>query len=176
MTKANEIEPAEEIIERIMSQYSQEPRGWHVLNTPTGDLLVLGPHSTFQLRLIDLNPAEFTGVGMELHAPPESISHFRSAPDFGLRGLSNTDLGNLVKALHGDSLAMEQARDILNREPLPPSEVESKNIDHILSGPVFTRPDLVSLDPTIASITHQLSESARDLFHKKYPMRSGMFY
>ncbi len=176
MHMENEVEPAEEILDRIMQQYAVEPHGWHVISTPTGDMLVLGPRSSFQLKLITLGPTEFTGVGVELASSPKSISPIRSAPSFGLRALSTGDLDHLVRAIHGDSESIGEAKSILERRPLSPSEIEQKNIDHILSGPIFTRPDLDSLDSTISSLKQKLTSSAQDRFRKKYPLRSGMFF
>ena len=39
------------------------------MSTPVGDMLVVGRDSAFQLKLIPLNPREYTGAGTEL---PES--------------------------------------------------------------------------------------------------------
>ena len=76
-------EPAEKIVPRIIEQYSERPRGWHIMNTPRGEVLVLSSDSAFQLKLIPLNPREFTGAGVEL---PES----NDIVDFLPRGISFT--------------------------------------------------------------------------------------
>ncbi|MFQ5831542.1 MAG: hypothetical protein ACE5H4_02470, partial [Candidatus Thorarchaeota archaeon] len=89
MTK---IEPAEEIVPRILERYEKEPRGWRVMNTPRGEMLVVGPDSVFQLKLISLNPFEFVGSGVEMSESNKVVKSVRSTPEFGFRPLTDVDI------------------------------------------------------------------------------------
>jgi len=84
-----DIEPVDKIVPRIMEQISDSPKGWRVLNTPRGEMLVLGPENAFQLQLISLNPQEFTGAGVELDSPAKALRSLRSTPDLDLGRLMN---------------------------------------------------------------------------------------
>ncbi len=176
VNKLKDIEPAEEIMDRVMRLYSRRPRGWHVLHTPVGDMLIIGPDSAFQLRMMPLSPRESIGVGVELPNVPERLSNINSAPDFGIRGLTDEDLEVMLGALQGDAHAMDKVDAILKRDPLPPSAIETEKIDHIISGPIFSRPSLASIDPSLGDITEYLDASVRDLFRERYPLRSGMYF
>ncbi len=169
-----DVEPADELLTRIMQQYSRQPTRWHVLNTPDGDMIVLGPESAFQLRLIPLSPYQYTGVGVELTDEIASLSSMRSGAPFGLRPLEQTDLRVLLDAVNREIPPSSVISDVLRREPLPPSEL--KGHTHVLSGPVVIRPDLSSLDPTIRRLKTDLDKEARKAFNEKYPLRAGMFF
>ncbi|MBE0525485.1 MAG: hypothetical protein IH631_00980, partial [Candidatus Thorarchaeota archaeon] len=95
-------EPVEEIVPRILKQYSERPRGWHIMNTPRGEVLVLSSDSAFQLKLIPLNPQEFTGAGVELPESNDIVESIRSSPEFGLRPLSESDLLGIAQSMGAD--------------------------------------------------------------------------
>ncbi|MHA2043002.1 MAG: hypothetical protein ACW975_14205 [Candidatus Thorarchaeota archaeon] len=173
MTK---IEPAEDIVPRILEQYSERPRGWRVMTTPRGEMLVVGPDSAFQLKLISLNPFEFVGSGMEVKDTSSVVKSVRSTPEFGFRPLTETDIQGLVAAF-GNPLGMQsKLRKIIQRAPVSSSELGGSSIDHILSGPVLTRPDFSSLGGDVRKLQDQLDKSAMNVFRKRYPMRAGMYF
>jgi hypothetical protein len=170
------IEPAEDIVPRILEQYSERPRGWRVMTTPRGEMLVVGPDSAFQLKLISLNPFEFVGSGMEVKDTSSVVKSVRSTPEFGFRPLTGADIQGLVAAF-GDPLGVQsQLRDIIQRAPVSSSKLGGSSIDHILSGPVLTRPDLSSLGGDVMKVQDRLDKSALSIFRKRYPMRAGMYF
>ena len=171
-----EIEPADKIVPRIMKQYSESPRGWRVLNTPIGEMIVVGPDSAFQLKIIPLNPQEFTGAGAELPESNSVIDSVRSSPEYGLRGLSQAELEAILESMINPSVTPSPISSIIRRDPLLPDEIEKGAIDHFLTGPVLTRPDLSDLGPEVLRMRESLDRSANKVFRKRYPMRAGMYF
>ncbi|MBN2228113.1 MAG: hypothetical protein JW779_00870 [Candidatus Thorarchaeota archaeon] len=175
----NDPEPAEEIVPRILKQYSERPRGWHIMNTPTGDVLVLSTDSAFQLKLIPLSPFEFTGAGIELSKSNKTIESIRSSPEFGLRPIDELDLQKLVNALGSSQStgSVPEVQEILKRAPVSLEDLSSNKHaqDHILRGPVLMRPDLGSLSPELLEMQTLLDRSAQKSFRDRYPMRAGMY-
>ncbi len=171
-----DAEPVEDVIPRILEQYSERPRGWRVLHTPVGDMLVVGPTSAYQLRLIPLGPGRFTGAGVELDGESPSIERMKATPEFGLRSLTNNDLEDLIRGIENPEISRPKIDEIIKRTPIHPSDLGRQKAKHYLSGPVLTRPDLTSLSPDISSIRRNLELQAEKVFREKYPMRSGMFF
>ena len=140
-------EPAEKIVPRILKQYSERPRGWHIMNTPRGEVLVLSSDSAFQLKLIPLNPREFTGAGVELPESNDIVDSIRTSPEFGLRPLSEVDLqgirgqgdrqdcdrrhrgggGEEIGRAHGGARAGGAERDTLPLHAVLPDRLDSDN-------------------------------------------------
>lgn len=171
----NEPEPAEEIVPRILKRYSERHRGWHIMNTPRGEVLVLSPDSAFQLKLIPLNPIEFTGAGIELPESNDIVERIRASPEFGLRPVSEGDIQNIASAMGGSEEAWREMREVLLRTPLSLEDLSASKSSHILQGPVLTRPDLGSLSPDILRMQMSLDKSAQKIFRDRYPMRAGMY-
>ncbi|TFF67983.1 hypothetical protein EU520_00995 [Candidatus Thorarchaeota archaeon] len=171
-----DAEPVEDVIPRILEQYNERPRGWRVLHTPLGDMLVVGPTSAYQLRLIPLGPGKFTGAGAELDEESPSIERMKATPEYGLRSLTQNDLEDLIKGIEDPELTRPKIAEIIRRSPIPPSDLAQQKAKHYLSGPVLTRPDLTSLSPDITRIQRSLESQAEKVFREKYPMRSGMFF
>jgi hypothetical protein len=168
-------EPIEKIMPRILKQYSERPRGWHIMSTPRGEMLVLSSDSAFQLKLIPLNPYEFTGAGVELPESSEAAEEIRSSPEYGLRPLDETDLQGIINSLSGSSEPKISVADILKRTPRSIDDLSPKD-SHILHGPVLTRPDLGSLSPEILKRQLSLDKSAERTFRRRYPERAGMYF
>ncbi|MHA1290830.1 MAG: hypothetical protein ACTSPB_25885 [Candidatus Thorarchaeota archaeon] len=168
-------EPAEEIVPRIIEQYSERPRGWHIMNTPRGEVLVLSSDSAFQLKLIPLSPQKFTGAGVELPESNDIVDSIRTSPEFGLRPVSETDLHDIAQSLQTDQDARQEIGEILSRTPLSIEDLSSNQSSHILRGPVLSRPDLGSLSPEMLKMQMSLDRSAQKTFRKKYSMRAGMY-
>jgi hypothetical protein len=166
-------EPVDALVPRILQQYSEKPRGWRVMSTPKGDMLVLGPESAFQLKLISINPTLVTGAGIEIPDTDKAFERMRSTPEFGFRPISGTDLQDIIKALNQPDIARPQVDAILRRTPLPITKI--KPSESILTGPVLTRPNLSSLSPEILKTQLSLDRVAWKQFSKRYPMRAGMF-
>ena len=173
MTKA---EPVEEIISRIQSMYAEKPRGWKVMSTPRGDMLVLGPDSAFQLKMIPLNPQEFTGAGIELPSPQVALNIVKSSPEFGLRPLSGRDFERIIQSLTQPDIARPSLESILRRAPMSPLDLDRIKSSHLLTGPILARPDFASLSPEMSKLTNMLDKEAEKTFRERYPMRAGMYF
>ena len=159
-----------------MQDYSDDPRGWRIMSTPVGDMLVLGPTSTFQMKFIPLGPQKYTGAGIEITEPKKVLKRIRQTPEYGLRSLSSDDVSDLMAALSNPQSSSTKLHEILQRSPQSHTDLTQSDVEHILSGPVLTRPDLGSLDPTILKMQRSLDRSASDIFRKRYPMRAGMYF
>ncbi|MFW9954081.1 MAG: hypothetical protein ACFFD3_05975 [Candidatus Thorarchaeota archaeon] len=146
------------------------------MSTPLGEMLVVGPSSAFQLKLIPLNPREYTGAGAELSDSNTTIESLRSSPEFGLRPLHLTDIENLVEAMSDPVLSQKHLASIIRRDPILPADIQKQKVDHLLTGPVLTRPNLSSLSPDIMSLQRSLEKSAHRVFRDRYPMRAGMYF
>ncbi|MFX1484953.1 MAG: hypothetical protein ACFFCP_17380 [Promethearchaeota archaeon] len=160
---------------RILRQYTERSRGWHIMTTPRGEMLVLSSDTAFQLKMIQLSPYEFTGAGVELPESSETVESIRSSPEFGLRPLDETDIQGLINSLSGSPEPGISVSDILKRSPRSIEDLSGKST-HILQGPVLTRPELGSLSPDILRRQLSLDRSADKIFRKKYPMRAGMYF
>jgi hypothetical protein len=145
------------------------------MNTPRGEVLVLSSDSAFQLKLIPLNPREFTGAGVELPESNDVVDSIRTSPEFGLRPLSEIDLQGIASSMSSGQDARQEIGKILSRTPLSLEDLSAGQSSHILRGPVLTRPDLGSLSPEMLKMQTTLDRSAQKTFRKKYPMRAGMY-
>ena len=139
-------------------------------------MLVVGPDSAFQLKLISLNPMEFTGAGIELSDSNDAIDRLRASPEYGLRPLDNLDIQRLVESMTNPAQSRLQLESIIQRDPILPKDIEKSTAEHLLTGPVFTRPELGSMSPEILKIQDSLERSAQSIFKKRYPMRAGMYF
>ncbi len=164
------------IVPRIMKQYSERPRGWHIMSTPRGEMLILSSDSAFQLKLIPLNPYEFTGAGVELPESCDTVESIRSSPEFGLRPLSESDLHSILNSITGDSGPKLSLDDILRRTPRSFDELSTNIPTPVLRGPVLMRPDLGSLSPEILKRQISLDRSAEKTFRKRFPERAGIYF
>ena len=169
-------EPADKIVPRIVKQYSERPRGWHILSTPRNEMLVLSSDSAFQLKLIPLNPYEFTGAGAELPESCDTVDTIRSSPEFGLRPLSEPDLHGIMNSITGDQGPKLSLDDILKRTPRSIEDISADASAPILRGPVLMRPDLGSLSPEILKRQLSVDRSAERTFRKRFPERAGMYF
>lgn len=146
------------------------------MSTPRGEMLVLSSDSAFQLKLIPLNPYEFTGAGIELPESCDTVDSIRSSPEFGLRPLSESDLHGILNSLTGEKGPKLSLDDILRRTPRSLEDISADSPSPILRGPVLMRPDLGSLSPEILKRQLSLDRSAEKTFRKRYPERAGMFF
>ena len=168
------IEPVDEIVPRILQRYSERPRGWRILSTPVGDMLVLGPDSAFQMKLIPLNPMEFTGAGVELPSG-KHLDSMTTSPEFGFRPLHDSDIQSILESISSPDLIRPEIDSIIKRAPLSMAELNTSSARHILSGPILTRPDLRALNPAVLKTQTSLERKARSIFRDRYPMRAGMY-
>ncbi|MFO7837443.1 MAG: hypothetical protein R6V83_12430 [Candidatus Thorarchaeota archaeon] len=168
--------PVEELVPEIMKQYSEKPRGWRVLSTPRGDMLIRGPSTAFQLKLISLGPKRFTGAGLEIPNPDRTLPPADSIPEFGLRPLSETDMTDIFESLRNPESSRTSLESIMKRSPIAPPDIEETKAEHLLSGPVLRRPNFESMDTSISKLQSKLEKQAQKTFEKRYPMRAGMYF
>ena len=159
-----------------MQQYSERPRGWRIMSTPRGEMLVLSSDSAFQLKLIPLNPYEFTGAGVELPESSDAVDLIRSSPEFGLRPLSESDLHGIMNSITGEEGPKLSLDAILKRAPRSLEDISTEVPSPVLQGPVLMRPDLGSLSPEILRRQLSLDRSAEKTFRRRYPERAGMYF
>jgi hypothetical protein len=146
------------------------------MSTPRGEMLVLSSDSAFQLKLIPLNPYEFTGAGVELPESCDTVDAIRSSPEFGLRPLSESDLHGIMNSVTGDKGPKLSLDDILKRTPRTIEDITADTPSPILRGPVLMRPDLGSLSPEILKRQLSVDRSAERTFRKRFPERAGMYF
>ncbi|UCE10849.1 MAG: hypothetical protein JSW61_02670 [Candidatus Thorarchaeota archaeon] len=146
------------------------------MSTPKGDMLVLGPDSAFQLKLIPLNPSEFTGAGMELSKSSRVLDQIRRSPEFGLRPLFDSDIEKLLRSISTPDGALPHLQSIIKRTPLSPVELARTDTTHLLTGPVLTRPDFHTLSSETKRLQQSLEREAMETFRRRYPMRAGMYF
>ncbi len=170
-----EPQPVEKLIPRIFEKYTENPRGWHILNTPSGDMVVLGPDVSYQLRIIELSPSRYTGVGMEIESLEMPVEEISGTPEFGLRVLDEQDIRILAEALVGSSNMLPQVEEIVRRTPVSLAQIEHSDVKHILSGPVLSRPDLKCFSPSVIRRQYELERHAQRIFRERYPLRAGMY-
>ena len=161
---------------RIVKQYSERPRGWHIMRTPRNEMLVLSSDSAFQLKLIPLNPYEFTGAGAELPESCDIVDTIRSSPEFGLRPLSEPDLHGIMNSITGEQGPKLSLDDILKRTPRTIEDISAATPAPVLRGPVLMRPDLGSLSPEILKRQLSVDRSAEKTFRRRFPERAGMYF
>jgi hypothetical protein len=146
------------------------------MSTPRGEMLVLSSDSAFQLKLIPLNPYEFTGAGVELPESCDAVERIRASPEFGLRPLNESDLHSILNSITGDAGPKLSLDDILRRTPRSIEDISADTPSPVLRGPVLMRPDLGSLSPEILRRQLTLERSAEKTFRKRYPERAGMYF
>ena len=146
------------------------------MSTPRNEMLVLSSDSAFQLKLIPLNPYEFTGAGLELPESCDTVDTIRSSPEFGLRPLSELDLQGILNSITGEEGPKLSLDDLLKRTPKSIEDISVDTPAPILRGPVLMRPDLGSLSPEILKRQISLDRSAEQTFRKRFPERAGMYF
>ncbi|MCK4434696.1 hypothetical protein KAU92_04335, partial [Candidatus Bathyarchaeota archaeon] len=70
-----------------MGQYNKKPEGWTVLIDRKGNMLILNPRVGYRLKLVPLNPREYTGVGVKLNSLNEMQKVTEGVPSYGFRPL-----------------------------------------------------------------------------------------
>jgi hypothetical protein len=106
------FESVEQITKKILSQYNRHPEGWSVLVDSKGDVLVIGPSSGYRLKLVPLNPREYTGVGVRLGKSKELREMVKDIPPYGFRPLSREETRDLLSAIHRRGRRDEACADL----------------------------------------------------------------
>jgi hypothetical protein len=171
-----DVEPIRRITEKILSQYNRRPKGWSVLADQRGNVLVLGPGSSYWLRLIWLNPREYTGAGIKVDDPEKMRRIVEGTPSYGLRPLPRGSVQKLLRAVQRNGrVEGSLAEKLLSITPVSTRELKKRSPGAILSGPIITHRDLGAISEGQRRLERKLALEAEKLFRKRYPLRSGIY-
>jgi hypothetical protein len=168
-------EPVESLISRIMNRYNKKPKGWTVLTDHKGNVLVLGPKTGYRLKLIPLNPQEYTGVGIKIDNPKEMRRVAEGVPSYGFRPLSNTETEELLNTAHQRYTLNKLINKLLEIKPVPTGKLKKKRPKAVLSGPIIAHPNLSAISNSQKELEAKLAVEADKLFRKKYPGRAAIY-
>ena len=170
------VEPIESLTNKIMDRYNRKSEGWAVLTDYKGNVLVLGPRVGYRLKLIPLNPYEYTGVGIEIGGLEEMRRVVEGIPSYGFRPLSAGETEELFNAVHRDDVIQNKLiKKLLGMKPVPPGELQKEGLKAILSGPVIAHPDLNAISKSQRELDVRLATEAAKLFREKYPHRAAIY-
>jgi hypothetical protein len=168
-------EPVELLANKIMDRYNKHPVGWRVLRDFRGNVLVTGPKEGYMLKIIMINPQEYTGIGVKIDKPRELRALVEGAPLFGYRPLTNVQTRELLASFRQRERQNRIISEILEREPGPMLEMDKNRMDAILSGPIIAHPDLSAISKSQRELELKLRIGAEKLFREKYPHRAEMY-
>lgn len=164
------------LIEQIMNQYNEKTEGWKVLIDRKGNVLVIGPRIGYRLKLIPLNPEEYTGVGVRISGLKEMQRITEGLPSYGFRPLSSTETKHLLNTIHkGGTVQSKLIEKLLETKPVPTWELPKKEHRAVLTGPVMARPSLSAISKSQRELERKLALEADKLFRKKYPLRAAIY-
>ena len=119
-------EPVELLANKIMDRYNKHPVGWAVLKDFKGNVLVKGPKEGYMLKIIMINPQEYTGIGVKIDSPRELRTLVDGSPAFGYRPLTNMQAEELLNSFRHRERQNRLISEILERKPVPTLEIEKK--------------------------------------------------
>ena len=168
-------EPVESLANKIMDQYNRRPVGWTVLRDFKGNVLVSGSKVGYMLKIITINPQEYTGVGARIDNPRELRSIVEGAPLFGYRPLANEQVEELMNSFRRGKQQNSLISEILEAKPVPTLEIKKRRSSAVLAGPIMTHPDLSTISKSQRELELKLRIGAEKLFREKYPHRAEMY-
>ncbi|MBE0520439.1 hypothetical protein IBX35_05305 [Candidatus Bathyarchaeota archaeon] len=168
-------EPVELLISRIMNQYNKKPEGWAILTDRRGNVLIFGPKTGYRLKLLPLNPQEYTGVGIKIDNLKEMRRVVEGVPSYGFRPLSNTETEELLNTAHQRYTLNKLINKLLDIKPVPTGELKKKRPKAVLSGPVVAHPNLSAISNSQKELEAKLAVEADKLFRRKYPGRAEIY-
>ena len=168
-------EPIDLLANKILTRYNKQPLGWNVLRDFKGNVLIIGPKEGYMLKLIAINPQEYTGVGMKIRSPKRIQKLVKGAPQYGYRPLPNTQAKELLNSFQNTEKQNRIISEILERKPVPTWEFKKKKPKLILNGPIMTHPDLSTISKSQRKLDLKLRHEAQKIFKKKYPQRAEMY-
>lgn len=168
-------EPVESLIRRILKQYNKRPQGWSVLTDRKGNVLVLGPGTAYKLRLIPINPNEYTGVGIKIDGLRDIRRVLGESPSYGFRPLSDTETNELLNVNHQKRPSDKLIRKVLELKPVSTRELRRKRSKVVLSGPIMVHPNLSVISTSQKELEAKLAFEADKLFRMKYPGRAAFY-
>jgi hypothetical protein len=170
------VEPVSSVMKRIMDQYNKKTEGWRVFVDWKGNVLILSPEVGYRLKLVPLNPREYTGVGVKINGLDETQLITDGVPSYGFRPLSKGETTALLGTVHQGSIVQNRLiKKLLTIKPVPIRELQKKGLDTVLTGPVTAHPNLNSISKGQQELEKKLTMEAYKLFRKKYPHRAAMY-
>ena len=140
-----------------------------------GNVLVIGPKEGYRLKMISLNPHQYTGVGIKLDDAETLQRLVEGTPSYGLRLLSRKQATALLKRFHERNFQNKVVRDVLATKPVATWELEAKKPKAFLSGPIIAHPDLATISSSQRKLEARLAAEANTLFRRKYPHRAAIY-
>jgi len=168
--------PIELVLREIMKQYNEVPDGWNVLADHSGNILVMGPDSSFWLRTVSLSPYSYIGVGVEVDRSRRIERIVEGTPPYGLRPLSKSEAKRLLDSFRGKSESQGKIiEELLSVKPASAQDIEERNPEAVISGPILGHPDLGAISSKQRELERRLAVEADRLFRERYPMRAGIY-
>ena len=168
-------QPIDSLTKQILNRYNKQPVGWSILRDFKGNVLIIGPRDGYMLKIVTINPQEYTGVGTKIENPNDIRSLIKGAPLYGYRPLPKTQAKELLNSFNHTEKQNSLILKILKRKPVPAWELERKKPSLILSGPILAHPDLSTISKSQKELDLKLTNEAQKLFKKKYPNRAEMY-
>ena len=168
-------EPVEYLANKIMDRYNKHPVGWTVLRDFKGKVLVTGPKEGYMLKIVMINPQEYTGIGVKIDSPRELRTLVEGSPAFGYRPLTNMQAEELLNSFRHRERQNRLISELLERKPVPTLEIEKTRPNAVLSGPIIAHPDLSTISKSQRELESKLRIGAEKLFRQKYPHRAEMY-
>ncbi|MBK5133578.1 MAG: hypothetical protein KGD70_14915 [Candidatus Lokiarchaeota archaeon] len=168
-------QPIDSLTKQILNRYNKQPVGWSILRDFKGNVLIIGPRDGYMLKIVTINPQEYTGVGAKIENPNDIRSLIKGAPLYGYRPLPKTQAKELLNSFNHTEKQNSLILKILKRKPVPAWELERKKPSLILSGPILAHPDLSTISKSQKELDLKLTNEAQKLFKQKYPNRAEMY-
>ena len=170
------FEPVEQITKRILRQYNRHPEGWSVLVDNKGNVLVIGPSSGYRLKLVPLNPREYTGVGVKFGRSKGLQKMVKNLPPYGFRPLSREETRDLLSTIHRKGRPTDKRiKELLEMKPVPTWEIDKKRPEAVVTGPLVAHPNLSAISKRQRELEVKLAVEADKLFRRKYPLRARTY-
>jgi hypothetical protein len=169
------IEPVDSLSQKIIKRYNKQPVGWNILRDFKGNILIIGPKKGYMLKLVTINPQEYTGVGMQIKNQRHLQKLVKGAPLYGYRPLPNTKAKQLINSFSNTKKQYNIISELLEKNPISTLEIEQKKPSLILNGPILSHPDLSTISKSQRKLDLKLKIEVQKLFKKKYPHRAEMY-
>lgn len=128
-------EPIDSLTLKILKRYNKRPIGWSVLQDFKGNMLIIGPREGYMLKMITINPQEYTGVGIKIENPKNIKKLVKGAPSYGYRPLPNAQAKSLLNSFDNNEKQRKIILEILKRKPVPTWEINRKKTKSIIKWP-----------------------------------------
>jgi hypothetical protein len=171
-----DTEPVESLMARLVDQYNRRPEGWRILVDQNGNILVISPSESYKLKIIHLNPQEYTGVGIKIEGVEEIRRSIDELPTYGFRPITDNDTKELLNSINRNSdINNGILKQLLGTRPVTISDLEKEAPKAVLTGPVIAHPNLSTISREQRELEAKLAFEADKLFRKKYPERASIY-